>query len=87
MKEFTYTIKDPVGIHARPAGLLVKRLAEFKSAITIERTDNGASCDGKKLLALMKLKVKQNDAIILKAEGEDEDAAIEAARVFLSTNL
>jgi phosphocarrier protein len=87
MKEFTYTVKDPVGIHARPAGLLVKKLAEFKSAITIERADNGASCDGKKLLALMKLKVKQNDAIILKADGADEDAAIEAARVFLSTNL
>ncbi|MDR1325309.1 MAG: HPr family phosphocarrier protein [Treponema sp.] len=87
MKEFTYTITDPVGIHARPAGLLVKKLAGFKSAVTIERADNGASCDGKKLLALMKLKVTQNDAIILKAEGEDEDAAIEAARTFLSTNL
>jgi phosphocarrier protein len=87
MKEFSYTIKDPVGIHARPAGLLVKKLSEFESAITIERADNGASCDGKKLLALMKLKVKQNDAVILKAEGGDEDAAIEAAREFLAANL
>jgi phosphocarrier protein len=87
MKEFTYTIKDPLGIHARPAGLFVKKLTEFKSGVTIERADNGASCDGKKLLALMKLKIKQNDSIILKAEGEDEDAAIESARSFLSANL
>lgn len=37
MKEFTYTITDEQGIHARPAGLLVKEAAGFASAITIER--------------------------------------------------
>jgi phosphocarrier protein len=87
MKEFSYTITDPLGIHARPAGFFIKKLAEFKSAITIFRTDTVASCDGKKLLALMKLKVKQNDTIIVKAEGEDEAAAIEAAQAYLSQNL
>ncbi|MDR1250434.1 MAG: HPr family phosphocarrier protein [Treponema sp.] len=87
MKEFSYTITDPVGIHARPAGLFTKKLGEFESAITIARADTGASCDGKKLLALMKLKVKRNDAIIIKAEGEDEAAAIEAAQAYLSKNL
>jgi phosphotransferase system HPr (HPr) family protein len=87
MKEFSYTIKDPLGIHARPAGLFVKKLAEFKSAITIFREDTGASCNGKGLLALMKLKIKQNNAITVKAEGEDEAAAIEAAQAFLSANL
>jgi phosphotransferase system HPr (HPr) family protein len=87
MKEFSYTITDPVGIHARPAGLFVKKLGEFKSAITISRSDNGVSCDGKRLLALMKLKVKQNNTIIIKAEGEDEAAAVEAARAYLSQNL
>jgi phosphotransferase system HPr (HPr) family protein len=87
MKEFRYTIKDPVGIHARPAGLFIKKLVEFKSVITISREDNGASCDGKGLLALMKLRVKQNDAIIIKAKGEDEAAAIEAAQAFLSAHL
>ncbi|MDR0707533.1 MAG: HPr family phosphocarrier protein [Treponema sp.] len=87
MTEFSYTITDPVGIHARPAGLFVRKLAEFKSAITISRKDNGASCDGKGLLALMKLKVKQNDAIIVRAEGDDETAAIEAAQAYLSAHL
>jgi phosphocarrier protein len=87
MKEFSYTITDPVGIHARPAGLLVKKLGEFKSVITIARAGAGTSCDGKKLLALMKLKVKHNDTIIIKAEGEDEAAAIESARAYLLANL
>ena len=35
MKEFTYTITDPNGIHARPAGLLVKQLKAYKSTVTI----------------------------------------------------
>lgn len=35
MKEFNYTITDAVGIHARPAGLLAKKSAEFKSKVTI----------------------------------------------------
>jgi phosphotransferase system HPr (HPr) family protein len=87
MKEFSYTITDPLGIHARPAGLFIKKLGGFKSIITIARTDTGVSCDGKKLLALMKLKVKQNDTIIIKAEGEDEAVAIEAAQAYLSKNL
>jgi phosphotransferase system HPr (HPr) family protein len=87
MTEFSYTIKDPLGIHARPAGLFVKKLAEFKSAVTISRADTGASCDGKGLLALMKLKVKQNDTIIIKAEGEDEAAVIETARTYLPAHL
>jgi phosphotransferase system HPr (HPr) family protein len=87
MKEISYTIKDPLGIHARPAGLFVKKLAEFKSTITIFRKDTGASCDGKGLLGLMKLKIKKDNVIIIEAEGEDEAAAIEAAQAYLSQNL
>jgi phosphotransferase system HPr (HPr) family protein len=87
MTKFSYTITDPLGIHARPAGLFVKKLGEFKSVITISRNDTGASCEGKKLLALMKLKIKQGTAITVKAEGEDEAAAVEAAKSFLSTHL
>ena len=85
MKEFSYTITDPVGIHARPVGLLVKQLAQFSSTATICRGSD--SCDGKKLLALMKLRVKQGETIVVKVEGADEDAAIEAAKTFLSANL
>ena len=85
MKDIAFTIRDPIGIHARPAGLFVKKLQEFASAVTVSR--GGDSCDGKKLLALMKLRVKQGETIVVKVEGADEDAAIEAAKAFLSANL
>ena len=85
MKEFSYTIKDKDGIHARPAGLLIKALTAYKSAITISRGSD--SCDGKKLLALMKMRVKFGETITLKADGEDEDAAVKVAEEFLSANL
>ncbi|MDR1143061.1 MAG: HPr family phosphocarrier protein [Spirochaetaceae bacterium] len=85
MQEFVYTIQDPDGIHARPAGLLIKKMQEFSSAVTMGRGD--AAVDGKKLFALMKLRVKKGENLIVRAEGEDEKAAIEAARAFLSGNL
>ena len=37
MKEFNYTITDPQGIHARPAGVLVKEAAKYQSTITLEK--------------------------------------------------
>jgi phosphocarrier protein HPr len=37
MKEFTYTITDPVGIHARPAGLLVKEVKKYGSTFTLTK--------------------------------------------------
>jgi phosphocarrier protein len=85
MTEFSYTITDPVGIHARPAGLFIKKLEGFTSIITVMR--GGDICDGRRLLALMKMRVKQGDTITVKAEGEDEDAAAKAAMEFLSSNL
>jgi phosphocarrier protein len=85
MKECAYTITDPVGIHARPAGLLIKELSQFSSVITISR--GADSCDGKKLLALMKMRVKQGETIVVQAEGPDEEAAVQAAETFLSAHL
>ena len=51
MKEFQYTVKDACGIHARPAGLLVKTVKGFASTATLEK--DGKSCDMRKLMALM----------------------------------
>lgn len=85
MKEFKVVIKDPVGLHARPAGLLVKQAAAFKSKITI--SGNGKSADGKKLIMLMGLGIKQGMEVICRIEGEDEDAAAEALQRFFEENL
>ena len=85
MKEFKFTIQDALGLHARPAGLLVKAVAGFKSAITI---DNGAKkADARRLMAVMSMGVKQGQEVTITADGEDEDAAIAALETFFKENL
>lgn len=86
MKEFTYTVTDPVGIHARPAGLLVKEVKAHASAVTIANKD-GKKADAKKLLALMGLGIKQGDTITVEVEGDDEEAAAASIEKFLKENL
>jgi phosphocarrier protein len=81
MKSFTYTIRDEVGIHARPAGMLVKAMQQFVSEITLTRGDKTVNL--KKLFAVMGLGVKQNHAVTISADGADEDAALAAARKVL----
>ncbi|HJC64774.1 MAG TPA: HPr family phosphocarrier protein [Candidatus Blautia merdavium] len=85
MKTFNYTIQDALGIHARPAGVLVKEVKKFESKITIE--GNGKSADAGKLLAVMGMGIKQGTEITVKAEGADEDAAIAAMEEFFKANL
>ncbi len=86
MKEITYTITDPDGIHARPAGLLVKEVKAHASTITITNKD-GKAADAKKLLALMGLGIKQGDQITIQVEGEDEEVAAAAIEKFMAENL
>lgn len=85
MKEFTYVITDPEGIHARPAGALVKAAGAFTSKITIGK--DGKDVDAKRIFGIMGLAAKQGQEIVLKADGEDEDAAIEGLCTFLKENL
>lgn len=86
MKEFTCTITNPVGIHARPAGLLVKAVKGLDSAVTIVKAD-GKSAGGSKLMALMGLGVKQGDTVTVIVEGGDEEASAAALKQFFKDNL
>lgn len=85
MKEFCYTITDPVGIHARPAGLLVKKASEFKSDIKIHKGEK--SVDAKKIFGIMSLAVKGDDSIRITISGEDEERAHSELQKFFSDNL
>ena len=85
MKELSYVITDTEGIHARPAGALVKEAAAFTSKITIGK--DGKEVDAKRIFGIMGLAAKQGQTIVLKAEGDDEDAAIEKLGTFLKENL
>ena len=63
MKEIKFTVTDPLGIHARPAGILVKEAKKYQSKLTLFKGEK--SCDMKKLLALMGMAVKQNDDVTI----------------------
>ncbi len=85
MKITEYTVTDPDGIHARPAGLLVKEASKFSSQITI--SSSGRSADAKRIFAVMGLTVKKGQTIEIKCEGSDEEEASDAIMQFLKANM
>ncbi len=86
MKQFSYTITDPIGIHARPAGLLVKAIKALDSTVTIAKAD-GKSAVGTKLMALMGLGIKQGETVTVTVEGGNEDANAAAMEQYFKDNL
>ena len=86
MKEFTYTITDPVGIHARPAGLLVKEIKKFAGS-TVTVTKGEKSVNALKLMALMGMGIKQNDTVKVSVEGGDEEAVATAVEAFFKATF
>ena len=85
MKEFTYVITDPEGLHARPAGLLVKKAAAYSSVIKIKNGEKAGNA--KAILGIMGLCVKNGQAVTVTAEGEDEAVAITELQAFFKENL
>ncbi|MGN0647805.1 MAG: HPr family phosphocarrier protein [Oscillospiraceae bacterium] len=85
MKTMSYQIKDPQGIHARPAGLLAREAKAFDSEITIAKDGNAVNCT--RLMAVMGLGIRCGDTVTITAKGADEDAAIAGIGAFLRKNL
>ena len=85
MKSFKYVVTDPVGIHARPAGNLVKEIKKYDSDVKV--LANGKQADGKKLMSLMQLGVKQGNEIEVQVSGGAEEANAAALEAFLKANL
>ena len=86
MKQFQYVITDPVGIHARPAGLLVKAAKALDSTVTVEKV-GGKSSAATKLMAVMGLGVKGGDTVTVTVEGGNEKASLQAMEQFFRENL
>lgn len=85
MKEFKYVITDPEGIHARPAGILVKQAAGYQSAVTIAKGEKSA--DAKRIFGVMGLGVKTGEEVTITVEGADEDTAVAELETFFKENL
>ena len=85
MVSFEYKIKDPLGLHARPAGQLVKEAKAYKSKVTIYF--GGQHAEAQRMIAVMSLGIKQNDIITVTVEGEDEEQALLSLQKFFTENI
>lgn len=78
MITWEYEMRDPEGLHARPASKIVVNAMKYKSSICILCRQNRA--DAKNILELMALGVRRNDRILVEASGEDEEEALETIK-------
>ena len=85
MTQFQYTITDPNGLHARPAGLLVKEAQKFSSTVKLTRGEKSA--DLKRLFAVMGMGVKCGETVEVTAEGADEAQAAQVLEQFFKENF
>ena len=85
MKEFSYTVQDHMGIHARPAGQSVKLAKGLSSRIVISKDEKSA--DARRLIALMGLNVLQGETVSVSVEGEREDEDFQTMQRFFEENL
>jgi phosphocarrier protein HPr len=85
MTERTVTITNKYGIHARPAAEIVKLAAKYKSEITLIKDDT--EVNGKSIMGVMMLAAEQGSALLLRADGPDEVAAIDALAELIASNF
>lgn len=85
MPEVTLTIKNKVGLHARPAALFVQTANRFKSTITVKNGD--VSANAKSILHVLTLGAGTGSVITVIAEGEDAEPALKALEEVLASNF
>ena len=85
MTTFTHVIQDPMGLHARPAGMLAKAATAYPCQITI--TTPAGTADAKRLMSVMRLAAKQGMELTVTCEGEREAEAAAGLEAFLKENL
>ena len=78
-------IRNKLGLHLRPAGLLVKTANKYKSDITVEK--DGVQVDGKSIIAITTLNATKNSTITIKACGQDADQALEELERLIAGNF
>lgn len=86
MKSFSYVVKDPEGIHARPATQLVQEAAKFKDT-DIQVSYNGKKVNCKGIFGMMSLGAKQGADLTFTFEGGSEEAAYSAMKKFVEANF
>lgn len=85
MREVQITVKNKVGLHARPAATFVQEAMKFRSNINIEH--DGRKADGKSIVQVLSLGVKCGSLVIIRADGEDENEAVEKLAYMIEAGL
>ena len=83
MVQKNVVVKNPTGLHARPASQLVSLSKTFKSKIKIEAGNR--SCDAKSMLSVLRCCIKIGETVTVTADGEDETRALEYITALIDT--
>ena len=85
MKTFQYEITDPIGIHARSAGQLVKTAKAFQSKVMVEY--NGKQTEATRLMSVMGMGIRHGSVVTVTVEGPDEEAVAQQLQAFFRETL
>jgi phosphotransferase system HPr (HPr) family protein len=88
MRSVDIEIRNPSGLHARPAAMFVKAAAGFRSTVTVENLDRGAPpVNAKSIISFLGGGIAKGHTVRIAADGEDEEAAIDALRDLVASGL
>jgi phosphotransferase system HPr (HPr) family protein len=88
MRSVELVVRNPSGLHARPAALFTRTAGGFAATITVENLDRGKGpVDVKSMLMLLTAGVSRDQRIRLTADGPDEDAAIAALTELVESGI
>ena len=87
MQEASVVVHNKVGLHARPAALFVQLANKFKSEILIAKTADGKEVNAKSILSILTMGIYQGTEIRIRANGEDEEDAVNALYELIETNF
>ena len=85
MREVTLTIRNKVGLHARPAALFVQTASKFKSKVSAVKDE--CEVNAKSILSVLTLGAEQGAVVTIRAEGEDEVEVVEALKELVENNF
>jgi len=85
MRQFKYIIQDELGLHARPAGLMVKEIKALSCDVKIE--GNGKSAEASKIMAIMAMGIKKDMEVTVTIAGEGEEEAAVKLEQFFKENF
>ncbi|MFC4115419.1 HPr family phosphocarrier protein [Nonomuraea zeae] len=85
MGERKVTVAAEVGLHARPAATFVQRAKQAPMDITVEKAHGGGPVNGKSILAIMALDVRQGETVVISAEGDGSEEILDELAAIAST--